>query len=246
MRNIEEYSAKYMEMDFENYQVHFQRKMLLERIAKYDPQTILEVGCALEPLFLFVPDTEFTICEPSEQFIENARRLAAKQGRNVRFVQGFLENKLGSLEGRHFDMILCSSLLHEVEQPKRLLETLLRLCDRDSIVHVNVPNARSMHRLIARECGMISDLHEKSENNLTLQQKAVFDMDSLLKLLKDCGIKRVLDKGTYFVKPFTHEQMQAMLDRGIIKEEILDGLYRIISYMPELGSELFVEFTDGC
>lgn len=54
---------------------------------------------------------------------------------------------------------------------------------------------------------------------------------------------RVLERGSYFVKPFTHAQMEACLENGILSEKLLDGLDRMTKYMPELGAEIYVMFS---
>ena len=68
----------------------------------------------------------------------------------------------------------------------------------------------------------------------------MFNLDSLEELVGSVGFE-VLDKGSYFVKPFTHGQMKSVLDNNIIDVNILNGLNKMIKYMPDLGSEIFVD-----
>ena len=75
MRDIDKYAEDYAQKDFESYQVKYRRKLVLEQIAKYKPHNVLEIGCGMEPLFLYVEDATFTIVEPSAKFCENARLL---------------------------------------------------------------------------------------------------------------------------------------------------------------------------
>lgn len=42
------------------------------------------------------------------------------------------------------------------------------------------------------------------------------------------------------MKPFSHNQMYEMMQSAIIDEKVLDGLYRLAEYMPEYGSEIYV------
>ncbi len=53
----------------------------------------------------------------------------------------------------------------------------------------------------------------------------------------------MLDEGSYFVKPFTHNQMHKMIKKDIIDENVLDGLYKIAKYFPDNGSEIFVNLS---
>ena len=50
----------------------------------------------------------------------------------------------------------------------------------------------------------------------------------------------ILESGSFFVKPFSHEQMYNMMQQGILNEAVLDGLYYLTEYMPEFGSEIYV------
>lgn len=41
-------------------------------------------------------------------------------------------------------------------------------------------------------------------------------------------------------KPFSHKQMYAMVEKRIIDEAVMDGLYELGNHMPEYGSEIYV------
>ncbi|MDE7017217.1 MAG: class I SAM-dependent methyltransferase, partial [Lachnospiraceae bacterium] len=224
MRNIDEYTTEYAIPSFEDYQVKYRRKLILEQIERYKPTNILEIGCGYEPLFQYTKGIRYTVVEPSKEFYGAAKKIA-KETRDVLCINGTIEEVVEELEPQ-YDMIICSSLLHEVENPRGLLHAIRRICNNETVVHVNVPNANSMHRLIAFECGMISDIHNLSERNKTLQQNSTFDIESLADEIKKNNMV-VIEQGSYFVKPFTHAQMYQMLENGIIQEEILDGLYHM-------------------
>jgi len=87
--------------------------------------------------------------------------------------------------------------------------------------------------------GYIKEIFERSETNLRLQVKWVFDKDSLYQLVQESGYE-VINFGTYMIKPFTNEQMEKMIGSGIINEDIIQGLEGMVKYMPDLGSEMFV------
>ena len=136
-------------------------------------------------------------------------------------------------------MVICSSLLHEVEKPEVLLKAIFSVCNESTIVHINVPNAKSFHRILAYESGMIKNVHDMSKRNIELQQNRVFDIETVAELVRGCG-GTMIDSGTYFVKPFTHKQMLDLLEEKIIDEDVLNGFYTMTKYMPDLGSELYV------
>ena len=120
-----------------------------------------------------------------------------------------------------------------------MLKAIKELCSSDTVVHINVPNANSLHRLLAKEVGLIKDVHEQSAQMQKMQRRRTYDIKLLQKEIIDAGFN-VKDSGSYFIKPFTHKQMQQCLDEGIIGEEILLGFEKIIKYMPEYGAGIYV------
>ena len=50
---------------------------------------------------------------------------------------------------------------------------------------------------------------------------------------------KIIESGSYFVKPFTHDQMNKMLSLGIIDKSCLNGLDKMIKFLPGLGAELW-------
>lgn len=243
MRNIDKYEEEYCSTDFEQkYMVKYRRKKVLEMLNKYETKRILEVGCGMNSVAEFYNGyKEFTIIEPGERFLSNVKNnLNARP--NVVFIQGFLEDSIEQLQKKDYDFIIVSSLLHEVEDPELFIRKLNLLCNEDTIVHINVPNELSMHRVIAYECGMIDALSAPSDRNVSLQQNRIFNMRTLKELICKCGDVRVIENGSYFLKPFTHNQMDKCLEDGIISEQVLDGFYNMVRYMPEYGAEIYCNY----
>lgn len=238
MRDIDKYTKEYNKAGFEKYQVAYRRKKILEIINKYKPKRILEIGCGMEPLFSYIKYNYeiYYVVEPSKVFFDNAQILAKEK--NIVCYNDFFYPKKELIDTQ-FDFILCSGLLHELEQPEELLEGILEISNLNTIVHFNVPNANSLHRLIAVNMGLISDEHELSDKNILYQQHMVYDLNMLVGLVQKYGFN-ILDKGSYFVKPFSHDQMYQMIKENIINDKIMDGLYELIKYIPLYGSEIFV------
>lgn len=243
MRNIQDYEVKYQEDPCEKYQVRYRREKILELMRQCKHETVLEIGCGMEPLFAYVNDyKKMVIVEPGDTFIQNAREKAEESGSNVTCIQGFLEEKTSQVKEAcdHYDFIVLSSLLHEVDEPEKLLQAVSCICSEETIVHINVPNADSIHRLLAKEMGLIQDVHEVSDLQKALQNNRVFDLDSLCAMADRCGFE-VLQKGSYFPKLLSAGQMGEMLQQGIVGEDIFDGLNKMIKYVPQYGSEIYVQ-----
>jgi 2-polyprenyl-3-methyl-5-hydroxy-6-metoxy-1,4-benzoquinol methylase len=236
---MESYTCSYRQHPFEATQLEYRRRVVLQQVAEFRPASLLEVGCGLRPLFTDLdPTIRVAVVEPSAEFASNARELAVGR-KEIAVVESFLEQAPAELHPGGFDFIVLSSLLHEVEQPQQLLQALRPHCHNTSVVHVNVPNAYSLHRLLAVEMGLIDDPFELSSSQKRMQQHCTFDLDSLRELLRQQGFE-VQSSGSYFIKPFTHSQMQGLCDSGFLTEAHLDGLFRLTRRMPEFGSEIYV------
>ncbi len=240
MNDIVAYESFYKSDDegFEKYQVLYRRKMLIKLFNEHHHKNVLEIGCGLEPLFSFLDltDTEcYTVIEPVEHFCMLATK--ANNHEKVRIINQYLEN-YHSEEKSEYDLVICSSLLHEVNNQGEFLKQIRKLSSANTIVHINVPNAFSFHRLLAKEMNLIEDIHEFSKRDQMRQHTKVFDLLGLEEMLNNYGFE-IIEKGSYFIKPFTHDQMIACIDAGIITEKMLEGLNRMIKYMPEFGSEIY-------
>lgn len=244
MRNIKDYEKKYMsDSPFEDTMVKIRKRMLVEQCEKFRHNSILEIGCGLSPFFLDFHDfSSMYIVEPGEEFVANATNLAQKENRHIEVFKGFLEEKAFEIKEKagQIDFIILSSLLHELEEPEKMLKSILDICDDDTVVHINVPNANSLHRLIAVGSGIINDSHEISEQMIKLQRKSVFDKASLRNMIETTGFELIDEGGGCFIKPFTHLQLQRCIDNGIIDERVIVGMEQVAKIIPDYAAEIFV------
>lgn len=242
MRDIANYTQKYLDKDysdFESYMVKFRRNQVLKFLSDYQAKNILEIGCGMDSIAKFYNDYEkFVIVEPSGVFAQKAREDLAQKS-NVKIIQDFIQNQVSYLKDNQFDCIVLSSLLHEVENPKELLASLIPLCSPPTTLHINVPNSQSFHLLWAYESEIIPQLGGLSATAKSLQQHTSFCMESLCALVEEVGLE-ILDKGSYFLKPFNHAKMSLALQDGILDENLLQGLEKMTKYTPNLGAEIFV------
>ena len=237
MRDIENYEHEYLDNPFEKHMLHFRHACAARSLEARQARHVLEIGCGLEPSYKYYDTFDsLTIVEPSALFCDEARRRAP---RNVTLINSSFDIKLAQSLNKQFDAVLLSSLLHEVPDPLRFLESVACICSRDTFVHINVPNAFSLHRLLGVSMGIAVTRYDKSERQIRFQQQNVFDMKSLSALVNDAGFS-IEDSGSIFIKPFTHEQMQALIDCGFLTGQMLEGLNRLVSDLPQNGSELYM------
>ncbi len=246
MIDLDNYQRNYVDQPYEKHQIEFRRREILKRLRCYKHDAILEVGCGLEPLFTkYNGYTEMTIVEPASDFARAADLAIKKSGKdNCRLVKGLLQEVIDQLVGRNYDFIIVSSLLHEIEDPLLFLRHIRRLCSASTIVHINVPNAYSFHRLLAVKMNLIATPKEISESQVAFQQYHTFTLEDLLGIITKANFKAI-HYGSYAFKPFTHSQMQKMIDDGNLSTAMLEGLSLMHEDLPGLGSEIFADMKIG-
>lgn len=234
-RDLDDYTAQFESLPFEPIQAGYRRRRVLAEISKFQPRRLLEVGCGDQPLFTALHGMEVMVVEPAMAFATHARSLARDRP-DTQIVQARLED-IDEDYGM-FDMVVISCLLHEVEDPQALLASARRLCTLHTVLHVNVPNAHSLHRQLAMAMGLIKHPGELSATQRAMQQRATYDTNSLTAELTQAGFT-VQEQGSLFVKPFTHAQMQSLVDSGFLNAELLNGLDQLANTLPSLGSEIW-------
>lgn len=237
----ERYEAEHQKaFSFEAVLSATRRAQAIRYIQEHPHRSVLEIGCGPMPLFTDVVEYEqYVVVEPITAFAANAAHIAERYP-GVTVIEGFIEHAAaaGPIKEMRFDCIILSGVLHEVPDPVRVLRAIGQLSGRETTVYISTPNMKSVHRLLAREMGLISDIAEPSALDIRFSRPHRFHRQSLCTLLENHGFE-VLRFATYFIKPFTNEQMEAMIDQGIVDRSIVQGLERLVRYMPDLGAEMY-------
>lgn len=240
VKNIDSYTEDYMnDYGFEAEMVRYRRAFLMKQFATHAPRTVIEIGCGTELQAAAYQAAggswdQWVIVEPSDVFAKIARQTDML---NIEVIQGFFEDVKSQMPTAP-DMILCSGLLHEVPDSDVLIKAIAACMSSETILHINVPNASSLHRQLAKSMGIIDDLKTLSARNSTLQQPRVYDRETLETQLKGHNLS-VLNSGGYLVKPFTHDQMAPLVN--FLGRDVMDGLYALGQQLPDMASEIYVE-----
>jgi SAM-dependent methyltransferase len=241
-RNIDDYWDEYRRIyGFEEVSKLYREKKALEFLESLKPKRVLEVGCGFSPLFTQYKNFDsYVAIEPGAEAYLYSEGLA--QGSpGVTVISGFLEDHYSHLKEKSFDAIVIPGVLHEVEKPKEFLREIALLTGPETSIYVNVPNANSLHRLIAVNMGLIEKPEQITERNISLSQVSVFTIETLCSLILEINPDfEIRDFGTFLLKPFTHEQMMLCWETKIITSKIMEGLYKVPKMFAGGGSEIFV------
>lgn len=251
---IAEYARAYSEnYGFEQVMVAARQRRIVAWLDRHRPQSIVEVGCGRDLLVeavsaAGVPFSTWIIVEPSDEFVGIATERTTNDQRlrsRVHVVHDFMEQaveRLADLSPEKLDAAVCSSVLHEVPEPAQMLHAIRTVVRPfGGRLHVNVPNALSLHRRLARAMGLIPDEWTMSGRNVELGQFDVLDADALSRLVRAAGFT-IDETGGIMLKPFTHSQMEAL---PFEMPALLDGLDRLGSELPDLAAEVYVEAHMG-
>lgn len=244
------YSLKYkIDIDnggFENILVNMRRRHLIEIFGELKIRKIVEVGCGTEPIFNWYKEyTKIQIIERSLEFCNRAsKQLKTLKKTNKNNTDISIQNiAFEDCKKLDFpaDMIVLSGILHEVDDVELFLKHLKYLTKGNEYIYVNVPNANSLHRLLAFHSGLINDPSEISKRgNFFGHKRGFFTMSELKNILIKSEFN-IIDSGSLALKPFTNEQMDRLFkDNQEDRDILIEALFYPDKFLTEMGSELWV------
>lgn len=230
--SINEYAKRYdTTKDFDRFFIDFRFRCLKEHYPELGD--VLELGCAngLMTKKLLEISKKLDVVDGAEHYIEETKKYLGGTGAGVRSFYGLFMNYEPD---KKYDAIILSSILHEVDDPVGLLKKVREWMKNGAVIHINVPNAASLHRRVGRIMGMIKDEHEFSERDVFYDTQRVYDLEKLEKDVRAAGFK-IIKKGGYFLKPASNSQMDGW-DRKLI-----DAFYEVGKEVPaELCAEIYI------
>jgi hypothetical protein len=238
-RDLDDYIEKYQNLGFETVQERYRFKRLAELLNDLkdlqDFHNILEIGPGSNSVHTAFTEFEsYIILEPISLFfdsidIENPKVIVKNET-----IESFLQDNPES----KFDLVVLSSVLHELENPKQFLLDLANRITLTTKIVVVVPNNISLHRIIGDFEGFEKSGPHLTETERRMQQVVSFSTDSLGEFAADAGFK-VARVFTSFVKPLPHSKMNDLQQSGSLSDSDLDYLYSISNLFNPYGSEIF-------
>ncbi len=243
MRDLNVYKTSYFENnDFEKTAVKYRRKKVLEIVKASGRKNILEIGCGMSTLAEDLEDfSNYTLVEPVEAFINKAKEDVKSHPKksNIHFINLPIEKAQSHLPFRP-DFIILSGLLHELENPEKMLQVIHEIADKDTMIHINVPNALSLHNRLATYMGLMKTAFDLSDTAKMFQRHQTYSLQTLSQQVENSGLQ-VLSTGSFFLKPFSNKQMRFIeTTPDVFPTQLFDAFDSVIADFPELGSEIYV------
>lgn len=129
-----------------------------------------------------------------------------EQLQKARFIQSLWEDFKPDSE--YSDILLTDSLEH-IDDSVGLLKIIRNWLAPNGKLHIIVPNALSLHRLIGVKMGFLNDPHDLNENDIQSGHVRVYDFDSLSADIKNSGLNLISMQGVQF-KPLSDIQLSTL------------------------------------
>ena len=189
---------------------------------------VLELGCASGVMTrLLTPDfPTLHVVDGSAQYL---KEVAATVPETVTFHHSLFED---FKTPRKFNDLVMARALEHLDDPVGVLRVMRGWAESGGRVHVVVPNAQSLHRLIGVQMGMLEAPNAFSERDRMYGHRRVYDIDLLRTHLTQAGW-RVLQIRGVFLKTLSNAQMLSF------KPELLDAFYEVGKELPRHCAELY-------
>lgn len=231
-RDLDHIASEYDSMtDFDRWCIEHEAKRFVE---DYDGGAVLELGCAGGGMTRPIAEVaeRLVVVDGSEVYLAPLREELAGRAQLVhaRFEEFDTRERF-----RH---IVAARILEHLDDPVPFLRRLRGWLEPEGRIHVIVPNARSFHRLLGFEMGLIGDIHELGERDHRVGHVRVYDADLLEEHLVAGGL-RVTHRETIMVKVLSNAQMESW------PPDVVRALFRMTKYFPDNGNELYFKCTHG-
>lgn len=156
---------------------------------------------------------------------------------NVRVVNALFEE---FEPHRVFDTIVLGHVLEHVQDPGALLGRVRTWLAPHGRVLACVPNARSVHRQMAVEMGILPTEHSLNATDIHHGHRRVYDPETLRDDFRMAGL-RVEVFGGFWLKPISNSQIDASWTEPMIEAAMSVG-----ERYPDVAAEIYVVATsDG-
>ncbi|MBI2426792.1 MAG: class I SAM-dependent methyltransferase [Candidatus Kerfeldbacteria bacterium] len=132
-----------------------------------------------------------------------------------------------------YDTIVMEHILEHVEHPIEILRRSQKWLNRDGVILVDVPNARSLHRQAGVHMGLLKKCTDLNKADLSIGHRRVYTLETLQKDIEKSGLC-VLETGGFFIKPLSNKQIEDSWS-----EALIDAYYTLGAEYPDIAAEIF-------
>ena len=190
---------------------------------------LLELGCAsgvMTEIFA-ARFPEVVVVEGAEMYADAVRAIVGQANVYRCLFEEFQPTVL-------FNEIVMAGVLEHVAEPVELLRRAAGWLAPGGSIHVMVPNAYSLHRIVGVRMGMLSRPDELNSADVAMGHRRVYSPNLLKSHVLASGLEIMSLEGS-FMKPLSNQQM---ID---LPERLLDALQDAGQEFPEFCAELYLQ-----
>jgi SAM-dependent methyltransferase len=135
---------------------------------------------------------------------------------------------------RRFDTVVLDHVLEHVESPDTLLLLARSWAVPKGRLIIGVPNAHSIHRLVAVKMGLLGASTDLNERDRAVGHRRVYTPTTLREAAERAELA-VIHEGGVFLKPISNQQID-----GTWTDAMLEGFFHVGFDFPHLAAEIFV------
>ena len=141
---------------------------------------------------------------------------------------------------KRFDNIGMGFILEHVDDPGLLLNKYRSFLTDNGSIFIGVPSASSLHRILGVKAGILADLRQLSEVDISFGHKRYLRYQDWVEIFKKEKFRVVRAEGLY-LKPLTTGQLKSLN----LNPKIFNALVEIAIDYPEISNSLFFEVKNG-
>jgi hypothetical protein len=193
-------------------------------------ENVLEMGSDESPTTSILArwSEKLTVVDMADKF--SKKILKDKKLATVRFIRSRWEEY--TPDERYSDIVLTDGLEH-TEDPVEILSIAKNWLSKDGRMHIIVPNALSVHRLLGAEMGYLDTPYSLNQNDMESGHIRVYDIDLLKSDIKKAGLSILTMQGV---------QLKPLTDGHLTKfpVEYIEALNRISHLFNNYCAEIYV------
>lgn len=135
---------------------------------------------------------------------------------------------------QQYDTIIMEHIIEHIINPKEILLKVYNWLKPDGVLIAGVPNAKSIHRLVAVKMGLLNSEFELNDRDKSQGHQRVYDILSFSNEFLNCGFK-ILQKGGVFFKPLSNFQIDSQWS-----SEMIEGFYKLGKDFPDNAADIFI------
>ena len=136
--------------------------------------------------------------------------------------------------GRAFDTIMLAHILEHVDEPQAVLAVAREHLAPGGVMIVDVPNGLSLHRQVGKEMGLLAEVTDLHEGDLSIGHQRVYTPETFREEIRLAGL-RIEHFGGVFIKILSNAQTQATFS-----DEQLRALLTVGERHPEIAAEIYI------